>query len=74
MFIYIADRQGLILATAATDLPGNKTILSDKITDTIASGVKTFECTLLMTDELREAAAAGNYVMAYDRPFMIIQS
>jgi len=74
MVIYIADRQGLILATAATDLPGNKTILSDKITDTIASGVKTFECTLLMTDELREAAAAGNYVMAYDRPFMIIQS
>lgn len=74
MVIYITDRNGEILETAATDLPDNHTVIDDKITDTIASGVKTFECTLQMTDELREAAVAGNYVMAYDRPFVIVRS
>lgn len=74
MVIYIADRHGNILVTAATDLPNNQLIIDDKISDTIASGVKTFECSLRLTDELKEAAVSGNYVMAYDRPFMIVKS
>ena len=74
MVIYIADRYGEILATAATDLPQNRTIIDDKLTDTIASGVKVFECSLQMNKEQRDAAVTGNYVMAYDRPFMIVQS
>lgn len=74
MVIYIADRHGEILDIAATDLPENHTILDDKLSDTIASGVKTFECVLQITDSLRETAVVGNYIMAYDRPFLIVQS
>ena len=74
MVIYISDRWGKILATAASDLPDNRTIIDDKLTDIVTSGVKTFECTLIATDELYEAAVTGNYLMVNDRPFTITKS
>lgn len=74
MIIYIADRQGKILSSAATDLPENNNLISDKLTDELASGIKIFECTLAATDKLRETAVTGNYVLAYGSLFAIITS
>lgn len=74
MMIYIADRRGKVLTSAATDLPGDSAIRDDKITDDLSTGVKVFECTLMATPDLRLTAVPGNYVMAYERPFTIITS
>lgn len=74
MVIYFTDRHSNVIASAATDLPDNSTLLSEKLTDELATGVKVFECTLTATDELRAAAVTGNYVLAYGSLFSIITS
>ena len=53
MVIYIADRYGVVQTTASSDLPENKTLISDTMTDDLDSGVKTYECELIATDEIK---------------------
>lgn len=74
MVIYITDRHGVVLHNCASGLPDNDVILSEKLTDELASGVKTFECSLISTDKIRETAIPGNYILAYGSLFSIITS
>jgi len=72
MVIYIADRYGAVQTTASSDLPENKTLISDTMTDDLNSGVKTYECELIATDEIKAAAVAKNYVLADGQLYTII--
>lgn len=72
MVIYIADRYGVVQTTASSDLPHNKTLLSDTMTDDLESGVKTYECELIATDEIKAAAVAKNYLLADGQLYTII--
>lgn len=74
MDIYIANKEGTILAVCSDIMPNNKTLLCDKLTDTLSAGVKTFEATLKATQQLQKAAVAGNSVMVDGSPFTIITS
>lgn len=74
MVIYISDRFGKILDTCSNDLPQNKTLLDDKLTDDLQSGVRVFECSLVATKSIKEHAKPGNYIMAYGAPYTIITS
>lgn len=72
MVIYIANRNSTIIASATSELPNNKTLLSDKFTDDLESGVKTYECTLMATEELKKNAVSGNYLLADGQLYTII--
>lgn len=72
MVIYIANRNSEVIATATSELPNNKTLISDTMTDDLASGVKTFECTLIATDELKTAAVSNNYLLADGQLYTIV--
>lgn len=72
MVIYFANRNSTIVASATSELPDNKTLLSDKFTDDLESGVKTYECTLLATDDLKKNAVSGNYLLADGQLYTII--
>jgi len=74
MVIYITDRHGIVLHSVASDLPESREIISDKLTDELASGIKIFECTLIATDKIRDTAITGNYVLAYGSLFTIMTS
>ena len=74
MVIYITDRHGIVLHSVASDLPESREIVSDKLADELASGVKIFECTLIATDKIRDTAITGNYVLAYGSLFTIMTS
>ena len=73
MVIYIADRYGAVQTTASSDLPENKTLISDTMTDDLDSGVKTYECELIATDEIKAAAVTKNYVLADGQLYTIIK-
>ena len=72
MIIYIANRNSEVIATASSELPENKTLISDNMTDDLNSGVKTYECTLIATDKLKETAVSGNYLLAGSQLYTII--
>ena len=74
MVVYITSRYNKVLATASTDLPEGATILSDKMTDDVSSGVKVYECTLEATDLILQYATAGNYMLVDGSLFTIITS
>ena len=67
MIIYFADRNLTVLDVASTDLPSGIRILSDTKTDSIETGVKTFECTLALDKKnrvaIQENCRAGNFVL-----------
>ena len=72
MVIYITDRYSKVIAKATSELPENKTLLSDLMTDDLASGVKTYECELIATDALKTAAVSGNYLLAGGQLYTIV--
>lgn len=72
MVIYIANRNSTVIASASSELPDNKTLVDDQMTDDLDSGVKTYECTLIATDELKDAAVSGNYLLADGQLYTII--
>ena len=72
MVIYFTNRNSHVIATASSELPDNKTLIDDMMTDDLASGVKTFECTVIATDLLKEAAVSGNYLLADGQLYTII--
>ena len=72
MVIYFANRNSHVIATASSELPDNKTLISDNMTDDLDSGVKTYECTVIATDKLKEAAVSGNYLLADSQLYTII--
>lgn len=72
MVIYIANSNSEVIATATSELPNNKTLITDTMTDDLASGVKTFECTLIASDELKAAAVSRNYLLADGQLYTII--
>ena len=72
MVIYIANRNSTIIASASSELPDNKTLISDTMTDDLNTGVKTYECKLIATDKLKEAAVSGNYLLADSQLYTII--
>lgn len=72
MVIYIVNRYSEVIATAASGLPGNSLIISDTTSDDLASGIKTFECTLFATPEIKAAAVSGNYLLADRQLYTII--
>ena len=65
MIIYLADRNLQVHATASTHLPGGLKIISDVKTDSVETGTKIFECTLLMKDSvaMQEYCRAGNFLL-----------
>ena len=63
MNIYIANRQGRVVASASNLLPKSNSIISDTITDDVVSGVKTLELSLLETKEIKEFAIPGNFIL-----------
>lgn len=72
MVIYIANRNSEVIATASSELPENKTLLSDQMVDNLDSGVKTFECELIATDEIKAAAVSHNYLLADGQLYTIL--
>lgn len=74
MVLYITDRNGYVIQTCASDLPNNNLIVEDTLTDDLKSGVKTFECTLIATEAIKESAKCGNYIMVYGSLYTIINS
>lgn len=74
MNIYISDRNGNILKTAASDLPNNQLLINDLLTDDLQSGIKTLELELEATKEIRECAVCGNYILADSSLYTIVSS
>ena len=72
MVIYIANRNSKVIASASSELPENKTLIDDMMEDDLDSGVKTYTCTLIATDKLKEAAVSGNYLLADSQLYTII--
>ena len=72
MVIYFANRNSRVIGTASSELPQNNTLIDDLMTDDLASGVKTYECTLIATDEIKEAAVSGNYLLADGQLYTIM--
>ena len=65
MIIYLADRNLQVHATASTHLPSGLKIISDVKTDSVETGTKIFECTILMQDSvaMQEYCKAGNFLL-----------
>ena len=66
MIIYFADRDLSVKATASAQLPQGIRILSDKKTDSVETGTKTFECTLgidIDSVTMQEFCKVGNFVL-----------
>lgn len=67
MILYFADRQMNILGQASTGLPKGLTVISDKKTDDIETGVSIFECKIPFDIGTRKQVAActevGNYIL-----------
>ena len=72
MVIYFANRNSRVIGTASSELPENKTLITDQMTDDLTSGIKVFECTLIATDEIKEVAVSGNYLLADSQLYTII--
>lgn len=72
MVIYFANRNSRVIATATSELPDNKTLISDEMVDDLNSGVKTYSCTLIATDAIKAAAVSGNYLLANGQLYTII--
>ena len=63
MHVYFANRDGKVLYSTSSGLPGNSNILSDSIEASIESGVKTLTLTLRSDEEARKNVVVGNLVM-----------
>lgn len=67
MILYFADRHLNILGQASTRLPGGGTVVNDRKTDDIETGVSIFECDILFDRKTRLNVEAwtevGNYVL-----------
>lgn len=71
MTIYFCDRQFNILGSATTQLPAGFRISEDSLVEEVESGVNSFECTIVWSDdtraELADAITAGNYILKSNR-------
>ena len=69
MIIYFANRDMEIIGQAATRLPKGLVVSSDKKTEQLESGTKSFEFEIHYTDRLKAEAMAspGNYLLRSDR-------
>lgn len=67
MIIYFADRQLNILGQASTELPEGLTVVADRKTEEVETGVNIFECFIPFTDNKRLDAEkyteVGNYLL-----------
>lgn len=67
MIIYFADRNLDIQGTASTELPASIRITDDTKTEEIETGVKTFECSVLVDKatrvQMQEWCQAGNFIL-----------
>lgn len=66
MILYFADRNLSVKATASTDLPNGLHILSDKKTDSIETGAKTFECSIAVEGDsvsMLDYCQVGNFLL-----------
>lgn len=63
MIVHFADRQLNIICSAGTVNPQGLHIIDDEITDDINTGLMAATITLVATDEIRNAAAAGSYML-----------
>lgn len=74
MVIYFTNRYGRILTSVGSDLPNNFRLIEDKLTDELETGIKTFECTMIADDDIRESATVGNYCLVNNSIFTIVTS
>ena len=66
MIVYFADRELSVKATASALLPDGLNIISDRKTDSVETGVKTFECTIGVEEnavEMQSYCQVGNFVL-----------
>lgn len=67
MILYFADRKLNIIGQASTKLPKGLTIVEDKKTEDVETGVAVFECTIPFDDDTRDmlenCASVGNYIL-----------
>lgn len=67
MILYFANRKLNIIGKASTELPKGLTIVSDKKTEDVETGVAVFDCTIPFNDDTREmvenCASVGNYIL-----------
>ena len=67
MILYFADRELNIIGQASTALPDGLTVVEDKKTEEVETGVSVFECSIPFEDDTRamvEACAeVGNYLL-----------
>ena len=67
MIVYFADRQLNVLGTASTNLPDGIVIVSDEKSESIETGVRTFNVTFAYADRTRElltdVISVGNFLL-----------
>lgn len=63
MIAYITNRNSVVLCSASNDLPNGNTIIADKTSDDVETGVKTLEMSFLTSDDLRTSLEAGNFIL-----------
>lgn len=67
MILYFANRKLEIIGQASTELPKGLTIVEDKKSEDVETGVAVFECTIPFNDATREkvenCATVGNYIL-----------
>lgn len=66
MIIYFADRDLSVKATASTHLPEGLRIISDTKTDSVETGIKTFECTIGIDSNsvgMQDFCQVGNFLL-----------
>lgn len=67
MIIYFADRYFNILGQASTELPEGLTVIDDKKSEDIETGLPVFECTIPFVKETRSNVCSytevGNYIL-----------
>ncbi len=67
MILYFADRELNIIGQASTALPHGLTVVEDKKTEDVETGVSVFECSIPFEDDTRAmvegCAEVGNYIL-----------